>query len=133
MADQHRDPVAVVSGVYDAFARGDMAGFFGLLAPGMVWHEAKGHPYGGVYTTVDQIVQNVLTPLGTQWENFSAVNDSLVAQGDTVVSIGVYRGTFKATGKQVEAPYATVWTVKDGKVTSLHQHTDTALFWNAMR
>ena len=127
------DPVAVVNGVYDAFARGDIAAFFGQLAPDMVWNEAKGHPYGGVYTSVDQIVQNVLTPLGTQWDNFTAVNDSLVAQGDTVVSIGVYRGTFKATGKQVEAPYATIWKVRDGKVKSLHQHTDTALFWNAMR
>lgn len=133
MNASHSDPVAVVSGVYAAFGRGDMAAFFGLLAPDMVWNEAKGHPYGGVYTSVEQIVQNVLTPLGTQWDNFTAVNDSLVAQGDTVVSIGVYRGTFKATGKQVEAPYATVWKVRDGKVKSLHQHTDTALFWNAMR
>jgi hypothetical protein len=133
MADRQRDPVDVVRGVYDAFARGDMAGFFGLLAPDMVWHEARGHPYGGVYTSTEQIVQNVLTPLGTQWENFTAVNDGLVAEGDTVVSIGVYRGTFKATGKRVEAPYATVWKVRDGKVASLHQHTDTALFWNAMR
>ncbi len=133
MSEQPHDPVAVVRGVYDAFARGDMAGFFALLAPEMVWNEALGHPYGGRYVGADEIVRNVLAPLGAQWENFTAVNEGFVAEGDTVVSLGTYRGTYKATGKRVEAPYATVWKVKDGKVLSLHQHTDTALFWNAMR
>jgi uncharacterized protein len=133
MTVSDKDPAAVVQSVYDAFARGDIASFFSHLTPDMRWFEAKGHPYGGIYVGADEIVKNVLTPLGTEWANFTAVNDRLVAQGDTVVSIGTYRGTCKATGKQVEAPYATVWKVRDGKVVSLHQHTDTALFWNAMR
>ncbi len=133
MSATNKDPAAVVQGVYDAFARGDIADFFSRLTPDMRWFEAKGHPYGGIHVGADAIVKNVLTPLGAEWENFTAINDSLVTQGDTVVSIGVYRGTCKATGKQVEAPYATVWKVRDGKVVSLHQHTDTALFWKAMR
>jgi hypothetical protein len=133
MTDALHDPVAVVRAVYAAFARGDMPGFFALLAPDMVWNEALGHPYGGRYVGAEQIVRNVLAPLAEQWDEFTAVNDGFVSEGDTVVSLGTYRGICKATGKRVEAPYATVWKVRDGKVVSLHQHTDTALFWNAMR
>lgn len=133
MPDPQHDPVAVVRGVYDAFARGDIQGFFALLSPDMIWNEALGHPYGGRYVGADEIVRNVLTPLGAEWDQFTAVNEGFVAEGDTVVSLGTYRGICKATGKQVVAPYATVWKVEDGKVLSLHQHTDTALFWNAMR
>ncbi len=133
MTDELQQPVSVVRAVYAAFARGDMPAFFALLAPDMVWNEALGHPYGGRYVGADAIVRNVLTPLAAQWDEFTAINDGFVAEGDTVVSLGTYRGLCKATGKRVEAPYATVWKVKNGKVVSLHQHTDTALFWNAMR
>lgn len=123
----------VVQGVYAAFARGDLQGFFALLAPDVRWHEADGHPYGGVHVGTEAIVKNVITPLGMEWENFTAVNHEYVAQGDTVVSIGTYRGTYRKTGRTVEVPNAVVWKVKNGKVQSLDQYTDTAKFQDAVR
>lgn len=133
MTNSPNDALGVVRAVYDAFARGDMQGFFALMAPDIRWHEADGHPYGGVYVGIDAIVQNVLTPIGTDWTDFTAVPDEFIAQGDTVVSVGTYRGTYRRTGKRVEAAYAVVWKVKDGKVRSLDQHTDTAKFHDAIR
>jgi len=50
-----------------------------------------------------------------------------VSEGDTVVALGDYSGTFKATGKSFTAPFAHVWTFRDGKVVSFQQHTDTAM------
>lgn len=133
MTNTRSDALSVVQGVYAAFARGDLPGFFALMAPDIRWHEADGHPYGGVYVGIDAIVKNVLTPLGAEWENFTADTDEFIAQGDTVVSVGTYRGTYRKTGRRVEAAYAVVWKVKDGRVQSLDQHTDTAKFQDAVR
>lgn len=128
-----QDALSTARAIYAAFERGDMPGFFALMAPDMVWNEALGHPYGGRYVGADAIVQNIMMPLGTQWEGFSVTNDRFLADGDTVVVLGTYRGRYKATGKDVVAPFAHVWTIRGGKVLSLQQHTDTALFQNAVR
>jgi hypothetical protein len=133
MSQAPTDPVSVVRGVYDAFARGDIAGFFALLAPDIVWQEAAGHPYGGVYVGHEAITRNVLARIGADWDDFSAPAERFIAEGDTVVTLGSYRGTCKATGKALVSPFAIVWTVRGGKVRALHQHTDTELFHRAMR
>jgi hypothetical protein len=128
-----RTPLAIARNIYAAFERGDLPGLFALLAPDMEWNEAAGHPYGGRYVGQEAIVAGIFMRLGAEWQDFAATIDEYVAQGDKVVVLGTYSGTCKATGKSVEVPFAHVWTVRDGKVVSLHQHTDTALFWNAMR
>jgi ketosteroid isomerase-like protein len=124
--------LATARAIYAAFERGDLPGFFALMAHDMSWNEALGHPYGGTYIGAEAIVQNVMMPLGTQWDGFSATTDRFLADGEIVVVLGTYRGTFKATGRSVTAPFAHVWTIRNGKVQSLQQHTDTA-FQNAVR
>jgi hypothetical protein len=126
-------PLALAQGIYAAFERGDLPGLFALLAPDMEWNEAAGHPYGGRYVGQEAIVSGIFARLGADWEDFTATIDRYVAQGDTVVVLGTYGGRCRPTGKSVEIPFAHVWTVRDGKVASLHQHTDTALFCDAMR
>jgi hypothetical protein len=133
MSEPTSDPVQVVRAVYDAFARGDISGFFALLAPDIVWYEAAGHPYGGVYVGHEAIMQNVLARIGAEWDHFTAPAEEFIAQGDTVVTLGSYRGTCRATGKALVSPFAIVWRVRDGKVRSLQQHTDTGLFQAAVR
>lgn len=46
------------------------------------------------------------------------------ARGDVVVTLGYYSGTYKATGRSVEAPFAHVWQFVDGKVVSFRTYTD---------
>ena len=55
--------------------------------------------------------------LGSEWEGYSAVPHTFVTEGDTVVALGDYGGTCKATGK----------------VLRFQQYTDTALVQAAMR
>jgi uncharacterized protein len=38
---------------------------------------------------------------------------------------GRYRGTVKATGMPVDAQFAHVWHLRDGKVVRFQQYTDT--------
>lgn len=58
----------VVRGVYSAFAAGDIPAVLGALAPSV------------------------------EWSGFAAVAHEFVADGSTVVALGEYSGTYKATG-----------------------------------
>ena len=116
-----------VRGIYGAFAAGDIPGVLGSLSPDIRWTEAAGGPYGGVSIGPQAVLADVFMKLGGEWDGFSAVPDEFVADGDTVVALGEYSGTYKATGKSFRAPFAHVWKFADGKAVSFHQHTDTAV------
>ena len=116
-----------VRGIYGAFAAGDIPGVLGARSPDIRWTEAAGGPYGGVSIGPLAVLADVFMKLGGEWDGFSAVPDEFVADGDTVVALGEYSGTYKATGKSFRAPFAHVWKFADGKAVSFHQHTDTAV------
>ena len=117
----------IVKGMYAAFGRGDIPAVLGMLASDIHWTEALGGPYGGVSIGPQAVLENVFMKLGGEWDGFSAVPQEFVASDDTVVALGNYSGTYKATGKSFTAPFAHVMKLKDGKVVSFHQYTDTAL------
>lgn len=52
--------------------------------------------------------------------------------GDSVVVEGRYTGTFKETRKDIDAQFCHVFKLRDGKVTSFQQFTDTAQWQSAM-
>ena len=123
----------IIRGLYAAFANGDVPGVVGALAGDIRWTEAEGFPYGGTYVGPDAVVNNVFAKLGSEWDGFTAIPHSFVAEGDTVVALGEYGGTYKATGKRFTAPFAHVWTVDDGKIVRFQQYTDTALVQAALK
>jgi len=113
--------------LYAAFAGGDIPAVLAAMAPDIRWTEAEGFPYGGTYAGPEQILENVFMKLGTEWEGFTATPREFIADGDTVVALGEYSGTYKETGKGFVAPFAHVWTFRGGKVVGFRQYTDTAL------
>ena len=63
----------------------------------------------------DAVLANVFMKLATEWDGFAAVPSEYVCQGDTVVAIGEYSGTFKATGKHFfRTPFVHVWRSRGG-------------------
>lgn len=123
----------IIRGVYDAFAKGDIPSVLNTLASDISWTEAQGGPYGGVSIGPDQVLQNVFMKLGGEWDGFSAVPSEFIADGNTVVVLGEYSASFKATGKSFHAPFAHVWKLQDGKAISFQQYTDTALHLEPMK
>lgn len=121
-----------IRGLYEAFDRDDAPAVLAVFAPDIAWTEAEGFPYAGTYTGAEAIVSGVFMRLATEWDGFEAVAREFVAQGDTVVALGEYSGTYKRTGKRFTAPFAHVWKLKDGKVVRFHQHTDTAVVARAL-
>ncbi len=66
-------------------------------------------------------------------QNYRFTLERLIDAGDTVVGIGTYTGTSRATGKAMAARVAHVWQVRDARVVAFEQFTDTLLVGQAMR
>ena len=128
-----QENVDVVRGIYDAFAAGDVPGILGAMSPDIVWNEAENFPYAdrNPYVGPDAILQGVFARLGGEWDGFAAHVDEILDAGDTVVAIGRYRGTCRATGETVDAQMAHIWRLKGGKATAFQQLTDTRQFGRA--
>lgn len=112
---------------YDAFGRGAIDEVMAIMDETIEWFEAEGGPYGGTYHGPDQVLANVFGPLGEEWTEFSVEPERFVEDGNTIVAMGTYRGTFAKTNKSVEAPFAHALDLEDGKIVRFQQYVDTAL------
>lgn len=81
----------------------------------------------------DAVLENVFARLGSEWDGYAAVPEEIIASGETVVGLGEYSGTYKATGKSFRAPCVHVFKFGDGRVVSFRQHTDTAVVQRALQ
>jgi ketosteroid isomerase-like protein len=120
--------VPLIRGIYEAFARGDIAAVLGAMSPDIEWNEAENFPYadGNPYRGPDAIVGGIFARLGGEWDGFAAVPDEFLDAGDTVVMLGRYQGIYKATGRAFDAQVAHIWRVEGGKAVRFQQLTDTA-------
>lgn len=128
------DNKEVVQSLYAAMARGDGGAIIGALSPDVEWNEAENFVYAdrNPYRGPEAVGAGILGRLMSEWDGFSVHPQQLVAEGDTVVSLGRYQATYKGTGRPVDAQFVHVWTVRDGKVTRFQQYTDTAQFAKAL-
>jgi ketosteroid isomerase-like protein len=121
--------VKTIRGLYDAFATGDIPAVLGGMDPEIEWREAEGNPYamdGEAWIGGDEILEKLFMRLGTEWDGFTVTQRTFHDAGDTVVVEGRYTGTYKETGKKIDAQVCHVFTLRDGKVTSFQQYVDTA-------
>lgn len=119
---------AIVQEVYAGFEAGDMDKATGVMAADIVWNEAEGNPYAdnNPYVGPDAVLTGLFARLGGEWDGFAAIPSEFVAEDDRVIVFGRYSGTYKATGKFMDAPFVHSWTVTDGKISAFQQYTDTA-------
>ena len=121
-----------IKAVYAAFAKGDITTVLEVMSADIEWTEAEGFPYGGTYHGPKAVLEGVLMRLGTEWHGFAAVPHEFVDGGDTIVSLGKYSGTFKATNKSFQAEFAHVWKFREGKAVRFVQYVDTLLVHRAL-
>lgn len=118
----------IIRGAYDAFARGDVPAVLAVLSPDIVWNEAENFPYAdrNPYVGPDAVVEGVFARLGGEWDFWNLEVERILDAGDTIVSLGRYRARHSETGKDLDAQFAHVWSLEDGKVTRFQQYADTA-------
>jgi uncharacterized protein len=127
-----RANMAIVRDHYAASARGDVTAMMAEVSPQVRWTEMQGFPCAGTWVGPQAVADNVFAVLGAQWEGYRFELERLVDAGDTVVGIGSYRGTFRATGKAMQARVAHVWQLQGGRIVAFEQFTDTLLVRAAM-
>lgn len=117
----------IVKGLYAAFANGDVAAVLGAFDPGIQWNEAEGFLYAGgnPYVGPQAVAEGVFQRLGSDVDGFHLVPERFIDGGDTIVVEGRYRGTMKSTGTPVDAQFAHIWHLREGKVVRFQQYTDT--------
>ena len=128
-----QENVALVKGIYSAFGNGDVPAVLGAMSPDIVWNEAENFPLAdrNPYVGPQAILEGVFARLGSDWEGFAVDPQQYLDAGDSVVVLGRYRGTCRATGKPVDAQLVHVWRIEDGKAKAFQQLTDTLQFAKA--
>jgi ketosteroid isomerase-like protein len=118
--------VAMVKGLYEAAGRGEPGVLMAALDPAIEWHEAEGSPYaaknpyvgpGGVGALLGQIAADI--------GDFRLAPRTFTGGDGIVLVEGRYTGTGAKTGKALDAQFAHVWHLRDGKVVRFQQYTDT--------
>ncbi len=127
----HESGTEVVRGIYDAFARGDVDGFFAAAHTDIEWDEAEGMPYGGVYHGRQEIEEKVFGPILADVDGFTAAPDEILPlDAHRVIALGRHGGTGAAG--PLDARFVHIWTVTDGKVSRYQQLADTRRFCDAV-
>ena len=125
MGDQS---VEVVKRMYDAFGRGDVPGVLSVMTDDIEWFAAESMPYGGPYHGPQEVAENIFGPVMEDIPDFTVTPEQLIGSGDTIAAVTRYRGTGKATGKQLDLPVVHVFDMRDGKVARFRQFIDTMKF-----
>jgi ketosteroid isomerase-like protein len=97
------------------------------MSPDIVWNEADDFPYAdrNPYVGPQAILEGVFGRIGAEWDGFGAQVEELLDAGDTVVALGRYTGTYKATGKGQDTQFVHVWRVRNGKAVAFQQYANT--------
>jgi uncharacterized protein len=118
--------VETIASLYDAFAVGDLDTINAILDEDVIWIESEGIPYGGTFIGRDAVFAGVFAKIGEEWDDFTAtVDDMFAAEGHRVIVKQRDGGTFKATGKSMEAPAISIWTLDHGRAVMFEQVIDT--------
>jgi len=133
--DTEEADLAVVQGMYDAFAMGDVESVVAAMAEDIVWNEAENFPYadGNPYMGSQAIVEGVFGRIVAEWDYWELDLQDKLQRGNRVAFFGRYNAKHKDSGKTISAQFVHVWEVVDGKAASFQQYVDTAQVLAAMQ
>ena len=131
MAQQN---IEVIRNLYDLFAKGDVPSILAQFHPEIEWNEAENFPYAdrNPYIGPDAVLEGVFLRLGSEWDYWNLAVGELLDAGDSVVAMGRYQAKNASTGKEINAQFAHVWTLRDGKAVAFQQYADTQQVASAM-
>jgi hypothetical protein len=111
---------------YATMGSGDVPAALELIDSEVEWVESEGFVYGGTFHGRDAVVDGVFARIGGEWDDFKAIPDYVVGDGDRAVAVGTYSGTYKETGKAFSARFAHSITAREGRIVHFEQIVDSA-------
>ncbi|MEQ8704457.1 MAG: nuclear transport factor 2 family protein [Phaeodactylibacter sp.] len=128
LMDPATENVAVIDGLYQAFAKGDIPAALEPMDADIVWNEAESFPYAdkNPYVGPEAVLNGVFARIGAEWEYWNLTDIELHdVSGNKVLATLRYNAKHKATGKTIDSQTAHLWTLRDGKIIAFQQFTDT--------
>jgi ketosteroid isomerase-like protein len=117
----------IIRATYEGASADNGKNLLDALAPDVTWTEAAGFLYAGTYVGAEAIMSNVFQRLATEWLDYQAKVHTYLADGDHVAAFGVYSGTYRKTGKAMQATFAHLYQLKDNKIVKMEQFVDSAM------
>jgi ketosteroid isomerase-like protein len=123
---------ALVERLYEALANGDADGVEALLTPDFDGRFAPGMPLGIGGRKVGAVTARTegWWAIGRAFKVSVEPDEWVECSDGRLLVIGTYTGRARSNGREFGAPFAHVWGSRDGRLCSVHQFTDTAL-WSA--
>lgn len=102
---------------------------FSMLDPDVEWTIPQGHPrrLGRTYYGTESLTKDFWTKLNEYFDKWGLRLDEYFADGDKVISRGLYFVRARASGVERTIPFVHAWQLRKGKIVRLQQYTDTAL------
>jgi ketosteroid isomerase-like protein len=121
-----------VRAFYDAIVPGHRERVCSLQSSHVVYELPEGMPTGGGrFEGVPDVPERFLPAFYGAFD-VRFVAEEFIAAGEQVVAIGRLQGKTRAKGVPIDAPFAHVWTVRDGRLARLRFYTDTAVLTKAL-
>lgn len=118
--------------LYAAFSQGDLPAVLELLQEDVEWNEPDSVPYGSQVGR-QAVAENVLAKVVSDMPDFSVTPEQFIdGGGDTIVTVGTYRGTSRVTSRKLDTKFAHIFTFGLGKITSFRTISDTHLWRYAL-
>jgi ketosteroid isomerase-like protein len=116
--------IKTLEGAYAAFGKGDVDGVLAAFDGRISWNEPATLPWGGRHSGAKAVATKVFAEALRLVPDLKVKPESFESAGDTVL----VRGTFSGSGKggRFKAPFAHVWTMKNGKAAKMQNYTDSA-------
>ena len=122
----------IVQEMYRAFRAGDDGAFYAICSPDLEWIQMEGFPGGATWHGPQAVIEGVFKGNDGRWEGFGFEIAQYLDAGDSVVVVGTYHGTHRASGKSFSAPTVHICDVADGRVFRFRQFTDTKVICDAL-
>jgi uncharacterized protein len=118
-----------IQDMYAAFGRGDIQTLLAVMSEDIVWKPVLGAasyvPTAGERRGKAAVADFFKTlAQSIDFQEFQP--KQFVAQDDTVVALGSYAATAKATGRPFKSEWTMVFTFKNGKVVEFKEYADSA-------
>ncbi len=123
-----KDNVARVTQLYEAFSRGDIAYILDQLTDDVRWvtHLDPVVPWAGTFPG-KQAVPQFFQSIATHIEITAFTPKELIAQRDTVVSLGDVAYRSRSHGTAAVSSWVFIWKLREGRVYSYEQFHDAKL------
>jgi 2-(1,2-epoxy-1,2-dihydrophenyl)acetyl-CoA isomerase len=127
--------VSTAQRLYRALAAGDREALSTLLHPDFVGHATEGLPLsmGGRHDGPEAMQRNLWWTIGRHYKAEALPDEFRLLDDGRLFVAGHYRGEGRASGRRLDAAFIHLIAFSDdGRITSLHQLTDSAAWVQAL-